>query len=159
MLVKGATGSHDDAIKWKHFLRYWPIVREITGHRWIPFTNFSGTEIWLFFYLRLDKRLSKQSWWFETPPRLLWRHWGTILVQCILPYSQASAIHLKLAHLDICTLGCQIERPVCFNLFCIFLPTWLKLIWPYPYIFSGVIWQHVLSLSLTGQLKLQTLCM
>ena len=32
-------------------------------------------ELW-FFYLRLNKRLSKQSWdwWFETPWRSLWRH-------------------------------------------------------------------------------------
>ena len=30
----------------------------------------------VFFYLRLNKRLSKQSWgrWFETPLRPLWRH-------------------------------------------------------------------------------------
>ena len=30
----------------------------------------------VFFYLRLNKRLSKQSWgcWFETPSRSLWRH-------------------------------------------------------------------------------------
>ena len=30
----------------------------------------------VFFYLRLDKRLSKQSWrrWFEAPSRSLWRH-------------------------------------------------------------------------------------
>ena len=30
----------------------------------------------VFFYLRLNKRLSKQSWdwWFETPSRPLWRH-------------------------------------------------------------------------------------
>ena len=27
---------HDDVIKWKHFPRYWPFVREFTGHRWIP---------------------------------------------------------------------------------------------------------------------------
>ena len=31
----------------------------------------------VFFYLRLNKRLSKQSWgwWFETPSRPLWRHY------------------------------------------------------------------------------------
>ena len=31
----------------------------------------------VFFDLRLNKRLSKQSrgWWFETPSRPLWRHW------------------------------------------------------------------------------------
>ena len=30
----------------------------------------------LMFYVRLNKRLSKQwqGWWFETPSRLLWRH-------------------------------------------------------------------------------------
>ena len=33
-----------------------------------------------FFYLRLNKRLSKQwrGWWFETPPRPLWRHCNAI---------------------------------------------------------------------------------
>ena len=25
--------DHDDIIKWKHFPRYWPFVREFTGHR------------------------------------------------------------------------------------------------------------------------------
>ena len=31
----------------------------------------------VFFDLRLNKRLGKQSWgwWFETPSRPLWRHW------------------------------------------------------------------------------------
>ena len=35
----------------------------------------------VFFDLRLNKRLSKQSWgwWFETPSRLLWRHCNDIL--------------------------------------------------------------------------------
>ena len=26
--------NHDDVIKWKHFPRYWPLVRESTGDRW-----------------------------------------------------------------------------------------------------------------------------
>ena len=36
----------------------------------------------VFFDLRLDKRLSKQSWgrWFDTPSRPLWRHCNDILV-------------------------------------------------------------------------------
>ena len=51
---------YDDAIKWQHFLRYWPFVREI--HRWIPLTKATDTELWCFFDLRLNKRLSKQSW-------------------------------------------------------------------------------------------------
>ena len=30
---------HDDVIKWKHFPRYWPFVREFPGPRWIPRTK------------------------------------------------------------------------------------------------------------------------
>ena len=67
---------HDDVIKWKYFPRYWPFVRGTTGHRWIPLTKANDAELWCFFYLRLNKGLSKQSrhWWFETPSRSLWRH-------------------------------------------------------------------------------------
>ena len=38
--------SHDDLIKWKHFPRYWPFVRRITGLRWIPRTKASDAEPW-----------------------------------------------------------------------------------------------------------------
>ena len=46
----------------EHFLCYWPLVRGI--HRSPVTRNFN-----VFFDLRLNKRLSKQSWgwWFETP--------------------------------------------------------------------------------------------
>ena len=49
---------HDDVIKWKHFPRHWPFVWER------PVTRSFD----VFFDLRLNKRLSKQSrgWWFET---------------------------------------------------------------------------------------------
>ena len=63
-----STAFHDDSIKWKHFPRYWPFVRGI--HRWpVNYPHF-------FFDLRLNKRLSKQSWgwWSEMPSRPLWRH-------------------------------------------------------------------------------------
>ena len=61
---------HDDVIKWKHFPRYWPFVRGI------PLTKTSNAELLCFFDLRMNNRLSKQSWdwWFETPWRPLWRH-------------------------------------------------------------------------------------
>ena len=73
---------HDDVIKWKHFPRYWSFVRgihrgrihrspgEFRAHR--PVTR----SFHVFFDLRLNQRLSKQSWcwWFETLPRQLWRH-------------------------------------------------------------------------------------
>ena len=63
---------------WRHQMETFSVllafVREI--HRWIPLTKASDAELWFFFDLRLDKRLSKQSWgwWFETPPCPLWRH-------------------------------------------------------------------------------------
>ena len=53
---------------------------EFTGHQWIPHTKASDAELWwCFFYLRLNKRLSKQwwGWWFETPSRPLWRYCNT----------------------------------------------------------------------------------
>ena len=73
---------HDDVIKWKHFPRYWPLVRGIHRPRWIPRTKASDAELWCF--LHLNKRLSKQSWgwWFETPSCSLWRHM-TIIVKKI----------------------------------------------------------------------------
>ena len=65
---------HDDVIKWKHFLRYWPLC---AGYSPVPgefptqrpvtrsFDAFSN--------LHPNKRLSKQ-WWFETLSSPLWRH-------------------------------------------------------------------------------------
>ena len=62
--------THDDVIKWKHFLRYWPFVR---GIHQSP-VNFPPQRpvtrsFDVFFDQRLNKRLSKQwwGWWFETP--------------------------------------------------------------------------------------------
>ena len=92
--------GHDDVIKWKHFLRYWPFVRGIyrslvnSPHRgqWRgalmlvrldlfnddtrPSGHISSPR-WsfdVFFDLRLIKRLSKHSrgWWFEMLLRPLW---------------------------------------------------------------------------------------
>ena len=49
---------------------------EFTGDRWIPHTKTSDAELWCFFGLHLNKRLSKQSWgwWFEMPSCSLLRH-------------------------------------------------------------------------------------
>ena len=64
---------HDDVIKWKHFPRYWPFVREFPTQR--PVTRSFD----VFFDLCLNKRLRKQSqgWWFETLSWPLWRHRST----------------------------------------------------------------------------------
>ena len=58
-------------------------IFRVTGHlcgeftcvRWIPHTKASDAELWYFFDLRLNKRLSKQSWgwWFEMLSCPLWR--------------------------------------------------------------------------------------
>ena len=80
---------HDDVIKWKQFPRYWSFVKKI--HRSLvdsPLTHKGQwRRIWYcFFYLRLNKRLSKQSRsrWFETPPPLLSRHYNVaVLFSCV----------------------------------------------------------------------------
>ena len=68
--------QHEDVIKWKHFPRYWPFVRGIHWSLWIPAQRPVTRSFNVLFDLRLNKRLSKQSWgcWFETPSRPLWRH-------------------------------------------------------------------------------------
>ena len=61
----------------EHFPRYWPFVRgnsPVPGE--FPAQRPVTRSFDVFFYLRLNKRLSKQSrgWWFETLSRPLWRH-------------------------------------------------------------------------------------
>ena len=58
----------------KHFPRHWPFVRRIHRSPVDSLTKASDADI--FFDLRLNKRLSKQSGrrWFETPLRSLWCH-------------------------------------------------------------------------------------
>ena len=43
-------GQHDDVIKWKHFPRYWPVVRGIHRPRWNPRTKAGGAEFWCFLW-------------------------------------------------------------------------------------------------------------
>ena len=67
---------HDDVIKWRHFPRHWSFVRWI--HRSpgeFPAQRPVTPSFDVFFDLRLNERLSKQSWiwWFETLSRPLWR--------------------------------------------------------------------------------------
>ena len=57
---------HNDVIKWKHFLRYWPFVR---GIHWSP-VNSTHKGQWRGAFMfplicTLNKRLSKQSWGWE----------------------------------------------------------------------------------------------
>ena len=63
---------HDDVIKWKHFSRCKRAFCEGTG----VYQGQWQRSFDVFFDLRLNKRLSKQSIrrWFERPSRSLWRH-------------------------------------------------------------------------------------
>ena len=69
---------HGDAIKRKHFPRYWHFVWGIRLSlvNSLPTQRPATQNFDVFFDLRLNKRLSKQSTrrWFETPWRSLWRH-------------------------------------------------------------------------------------
>ena len=75
-VVRRKHNTHDDVIKCVHFARCWLLGRDFIGDRWIPLTKPVTLKFDVFFYLRLDKRLSKQSRrrWFETPSRSLWGH-------------------------------------------------------------------------------------
>ena len=68
--------NHDNVIKWEHFPRYWPFVRETTSDGWFPSQRPVMRGFDVFFDLRLNKRLSKQSRrrWYKTPSHSLWRH-------------------------------------------------------------------------------------
>ena len=72
--------NKNDVIKLKHFPRHWFFVRRI--HRWPVNSPLKGQWSFdVFFDLRLNKRLSKQSRhrWFETPSHPLWRHCNEFL--------------------------------------------------------------------------------
>ena len=74
---------HDDVIKWKHFPRYWPFVRgnsPVTGE--FPKQRPVSRSFDVFFDLRLNKRLRKQSWgwWFETLSRPLRCHCNGLII-------------------------------------------------------------------------------
>ena len=66
---------HDDVIKWKHFPRNCPYVREFTGPGEFSTQRPVTRSFEVFFDLRVNKRLSKQPWvwWFETLSWSLWR--------------------------------------------------------------------------------------
>ena len=74
--------QYDDVITWKHFPRYWPIVRGIHRSPLDPLHK-SQWALIVFFDVLLNKRLNKQSSfrWFDTPRRSLWRQWNKDTVE------------------------------------------------------------------------------
>ena len=99
---------------------------EFTGQLWIPRTKASDAELWCFFDLHPNKRLSKQwwGWWFETLSRPLWRHCNAhILIwiaECISAFNVALVTHICI---------CKILR-VLVLVFCGCKP--VKLPWVFP---------------------------
>ena len=99
-----ASMIHDYVIKWKHFPRYWPFVRGI--HRdngEFPAQRPVTLSFDVFFDLRLNKRLSKQSqgWWFETLSRPLWRHRNANTMHfCTHLSCEHADIRSRYAHMD-----------------------------------------------------------
>ena len=54
---------HDDVIKWKKNRVTGLLCGDFTGHRWIPITKASFSELWYFLWsARLNTRWSKQFW-------------------------------------------------------------------------------------------------
>ena len=94
--------DHDDVIKWKHFPRYWPFVRgmhrsPVNSPAQRPLTRIFD----VFFDLRPNKRLSKQSWgwWFETTSRSLWQHCN---VFSFLSTLESSDTHICQGPVSLC---------------------------------------------------------
>ena len=58
----------------------------------------------VFFHLRLNKQLSKQSWgwWFETPSRPLWRHCNAWCCIEYIPWNMHMICALSCSVMDCC---------------------------------------------------------
>ena len=82
--------------------------------------------IWNFdvFYLRLNKRLGKQSWgwWFETPSCWWWCHCNGD-ADVVNKYFQNANVSISTRHYGIMDWGSVLE-PKCLS--CIFLSQWFK---------------------------------
>ena len=86
---------------------------EFTGHRWIPRRKANDAELWCFLDLRLNKRLSKQSWgwWFEMLSHPIRRHCNEFRV--IYPYLR----RLRQRHRDIFINSGRILQTLFVNIY------------------------------------------
>ena len=91
----------------------------------------------VFFDLRLNKRLSKQSWgwWFETPLRSLWRHCNVLPVLCLTrcPLFQSYRFLKNCVLLLVCSKLLFVTR--CLSLFCVQLISTDLLLGAFPDVF------------------------
>ena len=82
--LRSFTGPHDDVIKWKHFPRYWPFVREI--HRWPVVSHHikaNDAELWCFLWSATEQTVEQT---IKTP--VIWHAIARIIpsLQCMIPY-------------------------------------------------------------------------
>ena len=116
-----------------------PLCGEFTGPGEFPTQRPVTRSFGVFFDLRLNKRLSKQSWgwWFETPSWSLWRQWNAIPTQwlLIIPGYDRRVIEL--------TMGNFISK------YCQFLYSDI----PIPNCFSSMIWQQVFKYNLLNYIQ------
>ena len=70
-----------------------PLCGEFTGPGEFPTQRPVTRSFDVYFDLRLNKRLSKQSWgwWFETLSRSLWRHRNALKIICYVVAAKTSA--------------------------------------------------------------------
>ena len=98
-----------------------PLWGESTGDRGIPLTKASDTELWCFFDLILNKRLSKQSRrrWFDTPSCSLWRHCNGIINKMVailqMAFSNTFFWNENLGNVTLIILGFVSKVPVANN--------------------------------------------
>ena len=97
---------------WRHqmdtfflLLAFWAGNSPVTGEFHAQRTVTRGFDV--FFDLRLNKRLSKQSWgwWFETPLHSLWRHFNG-------PWTRGQLLFRTVYHL---TCNCFVLHTTCCN--------------------------------------------
>ena len=110
---------------------------EFTGPRWIPARRPVTQSFDISFYLRLNKRLDKQSWgwWFETLSHPLWRHRNEV--------DQLTIVVVFLNDMDEILLSFFIANLPCFR--------WLDIIWCSLCLPSwSVIWDYLSIPKLQG---------
>ena len=70
-----------------------PLCGEFTDRRWVPRKKASDAELWWFFYVLLNKQLSKHwwGWWFETPS--LWDAHYDVTIKPVAHRGRETLLH------------------------------------------------------------------
>ena len=101
------TSMHDDVIKWK---RFFALLAICAGNSPVPAQRPVRFDV--LFDLRLNKRLSKQSWgwWFDRLSRPLWRHRNGIQTLNFTPPLRNELSQIELIFLIVVGRWCHISE-------------------------------------------------